>query len=115
MKRLVEYDWPGNIRELEGLIERLFVLCRSTWIAEDDIPSHVGAGAPPATRMRLPPEGLDFTSQVEDFSTNLMLQALEATDWNKNQAAKLLGLKRTTLVEKIRAKGLRRPGDPSDA
>jgi DNA-binding NtrC family response regulator len=110
LKRLVEYDWPGNVRELEGLIERMVVLRRRGWIDESDIPRPIGItlSATPG-RVALPAEGLDFTEHVEDFATDLIRQALEATGWNKNRAAKLLGLKRTTLVEKIRAKGITPP------
>ena len=46
---------------------------------------------------------------VEDFETELIVQALEQTHWNKNQAARLLGLNRTTLLEKIKKKGLEGP------
>jgi DNA-binding NtrC family response regulator len=59
--------------------------------------------------MALPAEGIDFTAHVENFATDLIRQALEATGWNKNKAAQLLGLKRTTLVEKIRARGILPP------
>jgi len=58
--------------------------------------------------VRLPEGGVDFAAVVDGFETDLILQALEATGWNKNQAARLLRLKRTTLVEKIRSKGLTR-------
>ena len=55
-------------------------------------------------RFALPPDGVDFSAIVDDFVNELIRQALDATGWNKKQAAELLGLKRTTLVEKIRAK-----------
>ncbi len=113
MKRLIEYPWPGNIRELQGLIERMVVLRQSGWIDEVDIPAPFSADPPRDARTQLPLEGLDFTTHVDNIATDLIRQALEATGWNKNQAAKLLGLKRTTLVEKIRAKGIK-PRDESD-
>ncbi len=106
MKRLVEYQWPGNVRELQSLLERLAILRRGNWIDEADLPHQIG-GPPPAMRSpSLPPDGIDFSSVVDTFESDLILQALETTGWNKNQAANLLGLKRTTLVEKIRSKGL---------
>jgi len=109
LKRMVEYDWPGNVRELQGLVERLVVLRRSGWIDEGDLPaSIVGAGfARP--RVSLSAAGVNFEELVASFEEELILQALNATAWNKNRAAQLLGLKRTTLVEKIRAKGLAAP------
>ncbi len=106
MKRLEEYQWPGNVRELQSLLERLAILRRSDWIEESDLPHQVG-GPPQAMRsLSLPPDGIDFSSVIDAFEADLILQALETTGWNKNQAANLLGLKRTTLVEKIRSKGL---------
>jgi DNA-binding NtrC family response regulator len=106
MKRLVEYHWPGNVRELQGLIERLTILRRNDWIDETDLPPHVGGPPQQLRRISLPPDGVDFTKVVDAFESNLILQALEHTNWNKNKAAHLLRLKRTTLVEKIRSKGL---------
>lgn len=106
MKRLVEYHWPGNVRELQALLERLMILRKSEWIDETDLPSHVGGTSDEARNLALPADGIDFAEVVDAFESNLILQALESTGWNKNQAANLLRLKRTTLVEKIRAKGL---------
>jgi DNA-binding NtrC family response regulator len=109
LKRLLEYAWPGNVRELEGLIERLAVLKRRGWISEDDLPPELRGQPLDVRRVRLPEGGVDFAALVDTVETDLILQALETTSWNKNQAARLLGLKRTTLVEKIRAKGLTKP------
>ena len=106
MKRLTEYEWPGNVRELENLIERTALLTQKGWIGEEDLPRHVTQERPVVERFALPPDGVDFSAVVDDFENELIVQALEATGWNKKQAAELLGLKRTTLVEKIRAKKL---------
>ena len=61
--------------------------------------------------MRIPPDGLSFNEVVDGLETDLILQALEQTSWNKNQAARLLGLNRTTLLEKIKRKKLEEPAD----
>jgi DNA-binding NtrC family response regulator len=107
LKRLLEYDWPGNVRELEGLIERLCVLKRAGWIDEADLPPEFRRQPVDVRHVRLPEDGVDFAAVIDAFESDLILQALEATGWNKNQAARLLRLKRTTLVEKIRTKGLK--------
>ncbi len=104
MKRLTEYEWPGNVRELENLVERTALLRCEGWITEDDLPRHMVGPQPLVERFALPPDGVDFSAIVDDFENELIRQALDATGWNKKQAAELLGLKRTTLVEKIRAK-----------
>ena len=113
LERLVACDWPGNVRELENLIERLVVLGGVGEIGVEDLPAslqHRRAPAPGGPRSvdapTLPPTGLSFPAVVDRFETDLILQALEHTQWNKNQAAKLLGLNRTTLLEKIKKKGL---------
>jgi DNA-binding NtrC family response regulator len=108
VKKLADYDWPGNVRELEGMVQRLMLLRREGWIDEDDLPSLGGHAGPAIPRVTLPPEGIDFPALVDAFETDLIVQALNATSWNKNQAAILLNLKRTTLVEKIRTKGIRK-------
>ena len=107
-KHLCEYDWPGNVRELEGFIERLVVLRDSGWVDEGDIPAPVRSTQPRRSAVRLPDDGTDLSESVTAYESDLIRQALERTDWNKNQAAKLLGMKRTTLVEKIRVRGLTR-------
>jgi DNA-binding NtrC family response regulator len=110
MQRLLEYDWPGNVRELENLMERLVVLCRDPEIGVEDLPPQFHQRSEPAqTAPRVPPSGLSFNQVVDQFEGDLILQALERTHWNKNQAARLLGLNRTTLLEKIRKKGLEPP------
>jgi DNA-binding NtrC family response regulator len=106
LKRLVEYDWPGNVRELENLISRLAVLKRTGWIDESDLPPGVTSRGIERPVVSLPPSGVDFEALVTAYERELIQQALDATGWNKSKAALLLGLKRTTLVEKIRALGL---------
>ncbi len=106
LKRMVEYDWPGNVRELQGLVERLAIMRRSGWIDEADLPPGVVGQTHERPPVSLPAEGVDFEALVGSFEAELIQQALAATGWNKNRAAQLLGLKRTTLVEKIRAKGI---------
>ncbi len=107
MERLCAYHWPGNVRELENLMERMVILGGDGEIGLSDLPATLRNTAPPAVPApHLPPTGLSFKQVVDDFECELILQALEQTDWNKNRAAQLLGLNRTTLLEKIKKKGL---------
>jgi DNA-binding NtrC family response regulator len=111
VERLVAHDWPGNVRELENLVERLVILCGDGEVGPDDLPPPFGPGRAPV-RMeapRLPGAGVAFNDVVDRFETELILQALEQTHWNKQRAAQLLGLNRTTLLEKIKKKGLEPP------
>jgi DNA-binding NtrC family response regulator len=104
---IAAYAWPGNVRELENVVERIVVLCSEDEIGAADLPPALRrAPAPTAAAAQLPATGLSFRGAVEDFETDLILQALEQTHWNKNRAAQLLGLNRTTLLEKIKKLGL---------
>ena len=102
---LAEYPWPGNVRELENTIERAVLLCTTDTIMPRDLPSRVcGLGQERRVSPRLPETGLDLRNTVESFENHLIRQALERTNWNKKQAAELLGLNRTTLVEMLKRK-----------
>jgi len=102
---LAEYQWPGNVRELENTIERAVLLCAGPVIEPKDLPQRVcGLGTEKRITPRLPDTGIDLRNAVESFENQLIRQALERTKWNKKQAATLLGLNRTTLVEMLKRK-----------
>ena len=110
---LCNYDWPGNVRELENLVERLVILKNSGFITPDDLPEKYLSGN--ALRLKTPNlpdvedfplEGICLNSAVDLFENRLILQALARTGGNKKEAAALLNLKRTTLIEKLKKKNL---------
>ncbi len=111
MQALMQYHWPGNVRELENLMERVVVLKRKRGIVElADFPLNHFRNIRLdrfVASVALPEEGLDFNQAVDEFENELILQALQKTEGNKNKAASLLNLNRTTLVEKLKRKGLR--------
>jgi DNA-binding NtrC family response regulator len=112
---LCNYQWPGNIRELENLIERVAILKGQGQVDINDLPAKYRISATSSENdiasFQIPDNGMDFNSAVDNFENALILRALEKTGWNRNQAALLLKLNRTTLVEKIKKKGLRPPGE----
>ena len=111
LQLLMAYSWPGNIRELENLVERLSILKGQGQIEVLDLPEkyrRIAVEADPS-RLDIPDNGMDFNSAVDAYENALIMRALEKTGWNRNQAALLLKLNRTTLVEKIKKKGLRPP------
>ena len=109
---LMSYAWPGNIRELENLVERLCVLKSQGVIEWEDLPSrYKKMSLPPIKDFHIPDEGVDFKGTVNHFEKSLILNALEKTKWNRHQAARLLKMNRTTLIEKIKKKQLK----PKDA
>jgi len=108
---LLTYDWPGNVRELENLIERLVILRGGNTIKMTDLPAKFLHHRPDKkdsfkNLISLPEEGLDLKSTLSDIEDSLIAQALELTSGNKNQASKLLKMNRTTLIEKMKKKGL---------
>ena len=107
--QLSHYPWPGNIRELENLIERLVVFKERGAIQEQDLPNKYRRHKKPPqafSSIEIPKEGLDFNSSVDAYENSILKEALKRTNWNKKQAAQLLNLNRTTLIEKIKKKGL---------
>jgi DNA-binding NtrC family response regulator len=110
MEALLQHAWPGNVRELENLIERLTVLRGEGEIRLEDLPPGLREpGRPQVAVPPIPEGGLSLRDVVDDFETRLILKALEQTGWNQTQSATLLGMNRTTLIEKMKKKGLRPP------
>lgn len=107
MEQLMEYAWPGNVRELENLVERMVILHPGQTIPPDSLPIRVNQVPEKiTTSVQIPEEGISFKNVVNDFENELILKALEKTSGNKNKAATLLKLNRTTLVEKIKKRQL---------
>ncbi len=119
MDALMAYDWPGNVRELENLMERLVILKGQGTVDLGDLPHRIfqkyaegrpsGAGALSEwefPRMVLPNTGVDLKAIVAAFENHLVDQALARTSGNKNRASELLQMNRTTLVEKLRKRGM---------
>ena len=115
------YTWPGNVRELEHVVERIIIMKGQGTIEASDLPAKVyqatqsaqwGAGATADLefpRMILSEKGVDLKNIVAAFENHLVDQALARTNGNKNRASMLLGLNRTTLVEKLRKRGMITP------
>jgi DNA-binding NtrC family response regulator len=105
---LLRYPWPGNVRELENLVERIVVLKGNGWIEVTDLPDKIrrAEGFLKTAMPMLGESGLDIRSATEDFENALIRQALHISGGNKNRAANMLGLKRTTFVEMLKRKHL---------
>jgi DNA-binding NtrC family response regulator len=108
MEALLHYNWPGNVRELENVVQRLTILCDNEVVSFEDLPDHIQQSnrsiPPPEEKILDTSRTLD--EAVEDFERRLILEALEKSNWIKSRAARLLSIKRTTLVEKIKKKKL---------
>jgi len=102
LRTLQAYAWPGNVRELENAIERAILVAQGKEIGIADLPEAVVRGSGESYRVSrgLPAGSLDEIERVA------ILQALEATGWNKQAAAQRLGLHRPTLYSKMRRHGI---------
>ena len=105
MRALMAYSWPGNVRQLENAIERAVALSGGrTQIETADLTSDIlhASQATAAPPLNLPDDGIDLDRYVHGIEHELIRKALEKTGGNKGRASKLLNLKRTTLVEKLK-------------
>lgn len=119
---LQAYPWPGNVRELENFMERVSILCENSEVRPDDLPEKIlrivgvqplekpaparmsGFAWPRLEDLRSRDQGLkEFMDEIEE---RLLHEALENSGGVKNQAAELLGIKRTTLIEKLKKRNI---------
>jgi DNA-binding NtrC family response regulator len=100
LEALFRYPWPGNVRELRNALEYAFVLARGSTIELQDLPHFVASA-------RLQEPGLSETTQSQKEE---LLRALEACGWNQTRAAKLLGISRVTVWNRMIRFGIERPG-----
>ncbi len=111
LARLTEEEWPGNIRELENMIERLAVLKKKGWITVSDLPESpikMAAGKAneaPEHFIRFSEDGINLTKELEHYENRLIGEALRKANGITSRAAQLLQVNRTTLVEKLKRKG----------
>lgn len=127
---IICYDWHGNVRELENLIQHMAVLYSGKQVQITDLPDKIQSvqipddfevqfsshtsSEPDKQNERRPQNNedflengqVDFNELINEFETKLIIQALKQTEGNKKEAAKLLNLKRTTLLEKIKKKAI---------
>lgn len=103
IKLLMQYSWPGNIRELENLVERLQVISPGDAIEPQLIAAHLGGGS---VQLNSNYENLPLEDAVSAFEKNLIEHALKKTEGVKNRAAKVLGIRTSTLYYKLEKYGL---------
>jgi len=110
---LMDYDWPGNVRELENVIERGVVLTTGPMIGKELVPEQVRSSPgffhiPPVS---VPPEGINLREVIAGFERRIIESTLETTGGVQKDAARLLGLKPTTLNEMIKRHSIPLPRD----
>jgi transcriptional regulator with PAS, ATPase and Fis domain len=111
MRCMMGYAWPGNVRQLENAVERAVMMSggrREIEVGDlpDDIRDDEEAGSAGAPHADLPQNGLDLNGHMLTIEKDLIVQALARTNGNRNKAAEILRIKRTTLVEKMKRLGI---------
>jgi len=114
MVHLWSYDWPGNVRELENLVERLIILSEGPVIDVPLLPENLTSGRTSLAEANIAAEigegGVDLNALVRELEGRMINEALKQAGGNKQAAARLLGLKRTTFSAKLRRCGVIAPG-----
>ncbi|MEO6808401.1 MAG: sigma-54 dependent transcriptional regulator [Isosphaeraceae bacterium] len=100
------HDWPGNVLELEHEVERAVLQCRGSRIERDHLAIGQRPGTPSPSRMPTGPGILPLKEALEGPEKQLILQALEALEWNRQETARVLDINRTTLYKKMKKYGL---------
>jgi len=111
MSALLNYPWPGNIRELENVVHRGVALTEGNSIELSDLPDKIVgveplSDSPPVT---LPPEGIDLDDKIDEIERSLVLEALKRTNWHITRAAKILGIPFRSMRYRIKKLRIKRP------
>jgi DNA-binding NtrC family response regulator len=113
MRALMDYSWPGNVRELKNCLARAVILCKGTHLTEEDLSQKMVRKIPPAGPVGLKhlnaTLGQGFT--LKDMETDLIINTLKQCQGNKTLAAKMLGISRKGLYEKMERLGIREGAD----
>jgi DNA-binding NtrC family response regulator len=102
LQAMQHYHWPGNVRELVNVIERAVVLCRENHIAASDLPEKLFANHEHRANIEAHLGGASLKSALTEPERHLIIQALEASGWNRQKTARTLGINRTTLYKKMK-------------
>lgn len=99
LKLIMDYSWPGNVRQLESVIERGALMAESDLIQPEDLPAEITEGLSRAGWLpfELPPDGIQF----DELERNLIIKAMERADWVIAKAAPLLGMSYKTLQYRL--------------
>jgi DNA-binding NtrC family response regulator len=98
------YSWPGNVRELENVVQQMMVFCRKQTITIADLPPHILLTDSKLSDVHK--ENISLPQLIEDMEREYIIEALKKTSWHRENAAKLLGITRKMLGDRISKYGL---------
>ncbi len=114
MERLRAHSYPGNVRELENVIERAVALARGEWIDRESLPPALLDPPAEKTNAALPQGSVDLDNLVADYERGLLVEALQRAGGVKKRAAHLLGISFRSFRYRLEKLGLDAPGEPSE-
>lgn len=106
MEAMIEYEWPGNVRQLENIIQRIAVLTRGNIVTREMLPAEILSALRWGGISFWDREKIDLEKILKDIEQSAIKWALEKSGYNQTKAAQILNLKRTTLREKMKKYGL---------
>jgi len=111
LEALARHDWPGNVRELEGVIQRGVALCQASRVSSGHLAPSLGASRGPralgyGNRQSAPSAIRPLKEALEEPEKRIIIQALQALNWNRQETARVLDINRTTLYKKMKKYGL---------
>jgi transcriptional regulator with PAS, ATPase and Fis domain len=109
MEELKNYDWPGNVRELRNVIERAMIIAKERLIRPEDLPERIcrsGTGELSLTSKTAAPRAGNLRRALAEMERQVIVEALRSAEGNKAKAARILGIHRTSLYEKMKTHGL---------
>jgi DNA-binding NtrC family response regulator len=101
MKLLQAHWWPGNIRELENLVERLVAITDKEWLTDEDLPFEYQIPVPPPDLAEGEGDGRLLAHACRTFERNFILKALERSGWNVTGTARYLGIPLSTMKHRM--------------
>jgi len=108
----MRYPWPGNIRELENVVERAVILSRDEYVPFSELPESV-RGATQDTFSLEVRQGIQSGMTIKELERELIIKTLEDNDGNRTRTARVLGITRRTLQLKLKEYGIDQHGDAS--
>jgi len=110
MRALMDYRWPGNIRELKNCLARAVILSKKPYLALEDLPRKISQQTPSMAERsgtEMPEDPTSLGPTLKDMETDLIINTLKRCDGNKTLSAKVLGISRKGLYEKMERLGVR--------
>ena len=104
IRLLQQYDWPGNVREVENIVQQMMVFCKNHTITIADLPPHILMSDAKASEMGK--ENVSLPQVIEEMEKEYIVESLKKTNWHRENAARLLGITRKMLGDRIIKYGL---------